>query len=281
MTKPTQQRGLFRKRGIFQLYVPGRSAFRQRSSGTSDPTLARKIKRMIEDLRDEQQWDVLDAVLSGRLTLPSLYAEYAGNNVARVRANLASVDLSSHLDAWGDWVMGNSGTEQTVATYRAQVDTLVTQGFQLSALTAQAISQWLTGLPDITTGTRRKYLYALKSFLRYLREIGVTSEDPTRLVRSPKKNPPRLRWESQANDERIVKAAPAGYRALFAFIKATGAEVSAALATLRRDIDLDDALAHVRGSKNERRNRHDAIIEPWALPILGEHCRTLTPNAAV
>ena len=277
--KKANHRGLFLKRGVFQVYVTGKAGFKQRSTGTSDPALARKIKRMTEDLKDSQDWSVLDGVLSGKLTLPKLYAEYSGNNVAGVRANLTSVDLTEHLDGWGDWVMSNNGTQQTVDTYRAQVDTLVKDHFQLSQLTAPAISHWLTTLPDITTGTRRKYLYALKSFIRFATEIGITDSDPSRLVRSPKKNAARLRWETKENDESIVKAAPADYKALFAFIKATGAEVSAALDTLRRDVDLDEGLAHIRGSKNERRNRHDALIEVWAIPILRDHCRTLTTNA--
>lgn len=277
--KKANHRGLFLKRGVFQLYVTGKAGFKQRSTCTSDPALARKIKRMCEDLKDSQKYDVLDAVLSGKLTLPRLYAEYSANNVAGVRANLASIDLTEHLDGWGSWVMANNGTQQTVDTYRAQVDTLVKDHFQLSALTTPAITRWLTSLPDITTGTRRKYLYALKSFIRYLQGMELLKDDPTAGMKAPKKNAPRLRWETQANDERIVKAAPADYKALLAFIKATGAEVSAALDTLRRDVDLDEGLAHIRGSKNERRNRHDALIEAWALPILREHCRTLTTNA--
>jgi site-specific recombinase XerD len=279
MTSKAKHRGLFLKRGVFQVYVTGKAGFKQRSTGTSDAALARKIKRMCEDLKDSQDWPVLDAVLAGKLTLPKLYADYSGNNVAAVRANLTSIDLTEHLAGWGEWVMSNNGTQQTVDTYRAQVDTLVKDHFQLSQLTAPAISHWLTTLPAITTGTRRKYLYALKSFIRYTTEIGVTDSDPSRLVRSPKKNASRLRWETQENDESIVKAAPADYKALFAFIKATGAEVSAALSTLRRDVDLDEGLAHIRGSKNERRNRHDALIEAWALPILREHCKAITPNA--
>lgn len=68
------------------------------------------------------------------------------------------------------------------------------------------------------------------------------------------------------------------HRALFAYIKATGAEVSPALKTLRGDLDLKRGLAHIRGTKNAHRNRHDAIIEPWALPILKEYCGTLVGN---
>jgi hypothetical protein len=46
MKRKTKDRGLFLKRGIYQVYVPGRNGFRQRSTCTSDETLARKIKRM-------------------------------------------------------------------------------------------------------------------------------------------------------------------------------------------------------------------------------------------
>src|SRR5712691_8775098 len=104
-----RDRGLFLNRGVLQIYVPGKAGFKQRSTGTSDAPLARKIKRMCEDLKDSQDWRVLDGVLEGKLTLPQLYAEYSANNVAGVRANLASVDLTEQLDAWGEWVMSNNG----------------------------------------------------------------------------------------------------------------------------------------------------------------------------
>lgn len=268
----------FKKDGKFQVYVPGRVGRKQRSTGTSDPALARKYKRMIRDLKDRQEFEILDAVYHGKLKLPDLYAEYAGNALAAVRMKLQHIVLSDHLDKWGDWVRSNGGTAQTAETYRAQVDTLVVADFRLHELTAPRISEWLTALPAITTGTRRKYLYALRSFIRYLTERGVIAHDPSAGVRSPKKNPPRLRWEHEAVDVKIVESSPAEFRALFALIKATGAEVSAALATRRGDIDLKEGLVHIRGTKNEKRDRHDAIIEPWALPYLRKHCRAIVGN---
>jgi hypothetical protein len=68
------------------------------------------------------------------------------------------------------------------------------------------------------------------------------------------------------------------FKALFALIKATGAEVSPALAMLRVTSDLNAGLVHIKGTKNEKRDRHDAIIEPWALPYLKDHCRDLVGN---
>jgi integrase len=230
-------------------------------------------------LRDAQEWQLLDGVLKGSISLRDLYAAYVDNRLATLRSDMKSVDLAAFLDGWVEWVLANNGTHQTASTYRAQVETLVETPFPVSELTGPRISRWLTEIPGITTGTRRKYLYALRSFIRYLMERGILDTNPAASVRSPKKNAPRLRWETEDNDARIVAAAPVEYQALFAFIKATGAELSAALATLRRDVDLDRGIAHIRGTKTASRNRHEVVIEPWALSLLRQHCRTLTLNA--
>jgi integrase len=230
-------------------------------------------------LRDAQEWQLLDGVLKGSINLKDLYAAYVENRLPTLKSDMKSVNLATFLDGWVEWVLANNGTHQTASTYRAQVETLVGTSFLVSELTGPRISRWLTEIPGITTGTRRKYLYALRSFIRYLMERGILDANPAASVRSPKKNAPRLRWETEDNDARIVGAAPAEYQALFAFIKATAAELSAALATLRRDVDLDRGIAHIRGTKTASRNRHEVVIEPWALSLLRQHCRTLTPNA--
>jgi len=268
----------FKKDGKFQVWVPGIVGRKQRSTGTSDRRLAKKIIRLVHDLRESQDWEIIAAIHDNRLTLVELYAASSSNRLTDLRRRLNSVVLSDHIDGWVAWVVSNGGRPQTAATYRAQVTTLVAQGFSREELTRVGISEWLTALPDITTGTRRKYLAALKSFIRYLHERGLIDHDPTFGLKSPKKNPPRDRWETEENDLAIVDAAPLEYRALFAYIKSTGAEVTPALKTLRGDLDLKRGLAHIRGTKNAQRNRHDAIIEPWALPILREHGRDLVGN---
>lgn len=271
----------FRKDGKYQLYVPGRAGLKQRSTGTGDPKLARNMKRMLRELKDRQQWEMLEAVYHGKIKLADLYAAYSANALPELKARLASVVLSDHLYAWGDWVRANGGAKQTASTYRSQVETLVKPGFQLHELTTPKISAWLTSLPNVTPGTRRKYLYALRSFVSYLIEQSILDVDPSAGVRSPKKNKPRLRYELEEIDVKIVEAAPVEYKALFALIKSTGAEVSAALATMRGDLDLKRGLVHIRGTKNEARDRHDVVIEPWALPYLRDHCGTIVGNVAL
>jgi integrase len=273
--------GIFLKDGKFQIYVPGRVGRKQKSTGTGNAMLARNQKRLVAALKDQQDWQLLDAVVSGRFSLTRLYAAHVANTLDELRGELDSVDLSQQIDGWGDWVRAAGGTTLTAATYRAQVMTLITPGFRAHELTRPKISEWLTGIRDITTGTRRKYLYALHSFVGFLLERGLLEVDPTAGIKSPKKNKPRLRWVEEVEDIRIVEAAPAEYRALFALIKSTGAEVSAALATLRTDVDLSDGLVHIRGTKNEKRDRHDAIIETWALPYLKDHCRAIVGATAL
>jgi integrase len=269
----------FKKGRHFQIYVASRVGYKQRSTGTPILAEARKLERMCLALRDAQEWQLLDGVLKGSINLKDLYAAYVENRLPTLKSDMKSVNLATFLDGWVEWVLANNGTHQTASTYRAQVETLVGTSFLVSELTGPRISRWLTEIPGITTGTRRKYLYALRSFIRYLMERGILDANPAASVRSPKKNAPRLRWETEDNDARIVGAAPAEYQALFAFIKATAAELSAALATLRRDVDLDRGIAHIRGTKTASRNRHEVVIEPWALSLLRQHCRTLTPNA--
>ncbi len=268
----------FRKDGIFQVWVPGRVGRKQRTTGTSDPALAKKISRMVRVLKDENEWELLAAVHANKITLHELFTERAAKRLDELKTRLRSVTLSDHIDCWLEWVIANGGQQQTATTYRAQVETFIKPGFKQEDFTKAKISAWLTSLPDVTTGTRRKYLAALKSFIRYLNERSIIENDPTFGVRSPKKNPARDRWETEENDQAIVAASSLEYRALFAYIKATGAELSPALATLRGDLDLKRALAHIRGTKNEHRNRQEAIIEAWALPILRDFCGSTVGN---
>jgi integrase len=278
MASSGRRKGIFLKDGKYQIYVPGRVGLKQRSTGTGDKIVARNIKRVVLELKDRQDWEILDALYFGKITLVEMYSEYASGGLDRIRGRLRGIVLSEHIDKWAMWICSLGGAAQTAATYRSQVETLVDDSLQLHELTAARISQWLTDIPKVTTGTRRKYLYALRSFITYLQERGLIQYDPSAAVKTPRKNKPRLVWQTEDVDRKIVDAAPEEYKALFALIKSTGAEVSPALAMLRNDIDLSAGLVHIKGTKNERRDRHDAIIEPWALPYLREHCRGLIGN---
>lgn len=280
------------KKGNKSIYVPTRGGgLVQRSTGTANPQVVRAMKRMVVQLADEKRWVILDAIRENRpwtppgaseprrLTLADVYGYYTSNAIALLESLLTAHNLCAYLDGWISWVRAEKGETGTAELYRQQVESLTgTTSFLAAELTSERVMKWLTGI-DATTGTRRKYYYALRSFMRYLFDVGVLTTDPLSTFRPPKKNPSRLRWETIDTDRRIVDAALPKYRAFFAFVKATGADVGPALKGVRRDLDLERGTAHVRGTKTGTRNRHEVEIESWALPILREHCRGMHPNA--
>jgi site-specific recombinase XerD len=191
------------------------------------------------------------------------------------------------------WVRRNTDNPTTASTYRAQVATLVTGSFSSADLTPARVSRWLTELPDVSSGTRRKYLAALYSFANYLVEQDVLAENPIRgRVKSPAKNPKRVRWETEATDRAIVDAVRVKHadvkplegaiRAAMAFVKGSSTDVGYALPPhlKLRHLGLDQGTAQVRGKTSRRLSQRIVIVEPWALTMLRAHVQTaaLGPN---
>ena len=266
------------------IYVPLRSGgLAQRSCGTSSPKIARAITRIVDRLRDERRWSLLEAVTSkpSRLNLASLYDADAANRLDELEASLSACLLSSMLDGWQAWVVASRGQTGTDREYRYQVESFLSflgADAHSAQITPATVTPWIASL-TASPGTRRKYFYALKSFVRYLRNMGSLVNDPLAGYQPPAKNGRRERWETEETDRRIVDAASTAYRALFAFVKATGCDVGTARRTLARDIDIARGRACLKGTKTARRQVHEAEIEPWALPIIAEHLKGHTPNA--
>jgi integrase len=279
------------KNGNESIYVPTKLGGPiQRSTGSTVPAVVRGMKRMVVQLADEHRWITLEALEQNRqwtppgeakprrLTLADIYLYHSSNQLTTLEGLLSAKNLADHLDAWIAWVRANRDEDvRTADVYWQQVTTLVPVGgrFAATELTKERVKVWLSGREKASSGTRRKYLYALKSFVAYLVDAGVYDADPLAGMKAPKKNRARERWESATVDQRIVEAASPKYRALFAFIKATGCDVGSARRAQKGDIDLAAARAEIRGTKTDRRKVHGATIERWALPILTEHLKPI------
>lgn len=295
---------MFKKRTYWQFYQPLRSGgVVQRSTETADAPLARKMARLIQRLADEHRWAVLDTlgtkVNDRRITVPILYAlSQSDPDLKDYEASLGSKGLAHYLDAWKADIIAQGITPFTadvsvtrVRHFMAMVERETKRPAGTADLTPAFVKQWLAeltvkgvGQRPMQTGTRRSAFYMLKSLIRYLIELGVLDYDPLSALKAPKKGRARVRYESAENDRRIAEAAPSeALRALFAFIHATGAEVSPALDAYARDFDLDRvgdwARCTVRGTKTAKRMRHFVRIEPWAVEILRRYLRTFLPNA--
>jgi integrase len=263
------------KRGYVSIYVPTRTGLVQRSCGTAEKVVVSAMKRLVRQLKDERRWILLDAIRDKRLTLPALFDRRT--DLAALEAEMRAVNLVHHLDPWERWVRARTGGTVTAAQYRTKVETLVAGVFLSSEMTRPRVKAWLAGLP-VSSGTRRNYLTALQSFLRYCVDAGLYEVSPIAGMEGPKGNDARTRYEPLAVQQSIAAAAPAPFRALFSLIAATGAEVSAALGVTLRDLDLERGVVLLRGTKSARRHR-EAVIEAWALPVLRAHCAGLLPAA--
>jgi integrase len=272
-----------KRNGIYQLYVPTQAGgVKRRTCDTRDALVYRGMKRMVAELREKRRWKLLAAITDTphRLSLGQVYDAHTANTLDALEASLSASRLSAHRAGYLDGLRALGRAARYVDGVGAKLDSFIEAAptGTTADLTPAVVAHHLAGLRT-TPGTRRQHLYAVTGFARFLRSAGVLASYPLSGIEAPKKNAARMRYESEATDERIVAAASPKYRALFAFIKATGCDVSTAFRTLRRDLNLEAGKAELRGTKTRHRHVHEGLIEPWALPYLRERCAGMLPNA--
>ena len=270
------------KRGNLSLYIPRQSGgVIERGTRTNDKKLVRSYEMAVEWLATQTPpaWDVLEALIAKRVTFAQLVELHAAGraSLGPLRATLADVPLATHLDAFEAAWLADGKVPGTLANYRREITAFLTvypMRSQFTAANARAHVRALT----VSSGTRRKQLYALRAFERYLVEVGVLAGATLHTITVPKKNPPRKEYRTADVDVAIVTATPARYRAFTALIHATGADVTPALQMRGRDLDLARLRCHIPGRKTPKRDRHEVEIDAWARPFLDE-LATVLPNA--
>lgn len=265
--------------GTYSIYVPRRAGgVVQRSTGTKDATTAKRMERMVKTLADTARWDVLEAIVDGRLSLNVAYSHYQMQTLDAALAETTDVPVRPLADRW----LGSLRlADRTVAGYRGKVERVLPDDLRVSQFTPGWVRDTLAALP-VSSGTRGQYLHVLTQLADYLVAHGHLDTNRLRergLVPRARSNAPRVVWRTIEDDQRLVDAAPEPYRSYFALVHATGAERDAALAMRRRDLDLEAGTVHIPGTKTRTRDRKGVPVEPWALPILRRHCRGLLPDA--
>ena len=129
----------------------------------------------------------------------------------------------------------------------------------------------------VSGSTKRKYLAAVQSFAKYLVQVGVLSSNVARDVEAPKANRPKAVEIPLADVRRIVEGAEGPYRGLFALVYGAGIEISAALACVDSDVDVQRREVRARGTKAHTRDRVVRVAE-WAWPHIEKHLDSLLPG---
>ncbi len=260
------------KAGNLSLYLPNRAGgFTQRSTGTKDAKLVKSYEAAVHWLQTQTPpaWDILEALTRKQLTFAQVVELHASGraSLGPVRAKLQDVNLTPLLPEFRKAWLADGRKPRTLDNYEAEIGAYLVAYPMRSQFTADNVQAHLRSLP-ISSGSRRKHLYALRAFETYLCETKVLATKTLPIIRTPKKNQPVLRYESAAVDAKITAAVIERYRPAVALIHATGADVSSILTMRGRDLDLTRLLCHIPGTKSAKRYRHDIPIEAWALPFL-------------
>ena len=264
------------KGGIYALYVARQSGgVVLRTTGTTDRIVHNGMKRMLAELKDTRRWSLLKAIVDGTLTMGQVYDAHTTKMLAKLEATLSAQALAPHITAYLASCKGRGLAPRNVENIARQLGSF--PGTLTSDLTTATVTAWLASLTT-SPGTRRQFLYAVTGFTRYLVDVGVLNDYPLSRVKAPKKNAARMTYHDAATDERIVQAASPQYRALFAFVKGTGCDLSTALGMNRRDVS-SEWTCRMRGTKTAKRDVHGAFIEPWAWAYLRPLLQAALPSA--
>jgi integrase len=228
--------------------------------------------------RGRQEWFFLDAIASGRITPQQLYGAWSSNDLAGLRTSLDDVDLRFWLDAWLASLVGQI-TEDSQKRYRVHLETLLkpAEPFPRSRLTVAVIKAWLAGVGN-AAGTRRRYRAARSTFCEYLWQNGVLPDNPVRKVKAPPLAPPRCSHIDLKATKRLLASLGEPYRTIAAIAHGCGADLSQILALRRCDIERSTQQLHLRGGKNERRDRI-VLVEDWAWKYVLRHLERIKADA--
>ena len=265
-------------RPSFYLGIPTQEGrWVKRSSGTDHRPTARAMGRMLEALRQERAWELLGAVVDGSLALGTLYDAHRFGDLDGLRARRDDADLTKHIDGWVNWlatrVMARTGPE-----YIAQVRTLMPQDapFPRSRLTRPVVTRWLSAL-EVTGATQRHYFAALQSFVKYLRQLGVLTDNPLADVTLPRAGRPRGVFLELPSVLQFVEGSAQPFKAVLALAYGAGIEISAILSLVESDVDRARRATRARGTKAWTRDRISYIAD-WAWPHIEQHLETVLPG---
>ena len=115
---------VWRQRGKRVWYgkLPTRTGWTDLSLGTPDKPTAEAMQRMLNELRHQRRWELLEAVDDKRLKVGRLYDAYQRGTVDQVLAELEDVDLAPKVKDWQK-AIGATVRPQTAAQYLAQLRT--------------------------------------------------------------------------------------------------------------------------------------------------------------
>lgn len=284
-TRNRVPRGIHQRNRIWWTRITAPDGRRKRVSlETDDLTQAKRRKEMLDQLADDPRArgaDHMQRVFDGRLGVHQLYDAYVRGDLKGLRADSSDPDLSTHLPGWIEWLekVGDKRgpvRERTREDYLRMLRSLMPEGrpFRRSRLTVSEVNDWLLKKVEGSSATRNRYFNALRSCVKYLRNIGVLDADPLSGMNAPRNSRPRDMYMPWTYVPRVLDAMPDDdRRSVIATSLGSGMEWSALeRLTLANILSASERKLWAPGTKNEHRGRV-VEVEPWAWPYVERQMR--------
>lgn len=234
--------------------VPTRTGAVQRSTGSVHKPTALAMENMLAVLGARREWEVLDSVIAGSITLGTLYDAYRNNDLAGLRLVLDNQALKPHVEPWLAFLDSKKKSSKTVTGYHRAVKAWLAAHPGVIDINVPSVRHWLDTM-KVTPTTRNNYLIGLSSFIQYLREVRVVSGNPLEGLTRPKPNPPRMQFLTLPQVQTLLEATPDPYRQLYRLMYATGVELGAAIGLLVEAVQPERYLIRAPGTKAHNRDR--------------------------
>jgi integrase/recombinase XerD len=175
--------------------------------------------------------------------------------------------MDRHLEAFLEMMAAERGAARnTLAAYRADLEDLgaflAAQGERLSGAQAPALRAYLASLAGqgLAPRTQARRLAAIRQFHKFLLREGVRTDDPARLLASPKPRAPLPKNLTEVEVEQLLAAAAAAegrvglaMRAGLEILYASGLRISELLALPAAALTQDAEMLLVRGKGGKDR----------------------------
>jgi integrase len=290
MPKPlTRERGIYLNGSrwwVRSFRSPQSQTTKPISTGTSDLKSANRIAQMCDQLVENRpNWDLLEMVVQGELTLERLYTHFAAGTMHQLRDLRAAekvaasdVALAASVDEWARHLENVDIQATTRAEYIREVETL-TAGLTRTGWTEAEIQKRLHALP-VSGSTKRRYIAALKLFYKWAKKrVGLVNvfEDADWI---PANNPPRTTfWEFEKVGRVISREMHGEAQAMMYTVFGSGIELGALLAMMAQDVGKSSERTIIaRGTKTDFRRERTIFVDQWAWPVVATRAKLMLPR---
>lgn len=229
---------------------------------TSSKDVARQMESWAKQLYADRNLVVLDAIVSGRISLPRAFD--ARNNLDGLMVDLNDTDVQPQVLTWYAVKAVSRKGAASADKYLAQVRTLIPAGrpFPRSRFSAAAIRAHLKAL-KVEEPTRNRYKAAFSSFAAHLVDEGILERNPVRDIDGWPEGEGRIVYYERDQAKALIAALPQPFQAIEALMVGAGLEWQAIAALRARDVDLETMQVTAHGGKTRWRNRRCRIVEDW------------------